>query len=514
MAAMQTATPTWSMAATTGLKEITIGEVALKISVEATGAEAFAGPTLVYMVTQEDAKALPLPDAQKEEFEGKDGQVATAYDLEGFNASRVLLVGLGEKEKMTARTFRVAATTVVKELKARKMTAAGVAVPDVELDDGLSAAGLVAQHAILSDYFYDYGIMDDDRCLHVQDLTLLTSTPAATVDEYVTLATSTCITRDLLNTRADIATTDWMADKALELCAKFPSIETRVVDMEEIKAKGMNLIRAVGGGAAHEPKIVYMHYKGDPDSDKTMGVVGKGLVFDCGGLNLKPTGSIENMHMDKGGACSVLGLMHALAATGVRANVVGVVALAENAIGKDACKPHEILKSYKGLTVQNMNTDAEGRLVLADAMTYLQKEYTIDTMFTVATLTGAILVSLGHYAAGMFTDDDSTAAALTAASIPADERVWRMPTYSEFSDQLKGTMCDVHSMGNNRFAGSCTAAAFLAKFAEEGVGYTHLDIAGVAGDLMGADDRPWAVKGATGWGPNILYHYIKNERAA
>ena len=135
---------------------------------EATGAEAFAGPTLVYMVTQEDAKALPLPDAQKEEFEGKDGQVATAYDLEGFNASRVLLVGLGEKEKMTARTFRVAATTVVKELKARKMTAAGVAVPDVELDDGLSAAGLVAQHAILSDYFYDYGIMDDDRCLHVQ----------------------------------------------------------------------------------------------------------------------------------------------------------------------------------------------------------------------------------------------------------------------------------------------------------------------------------------------------------
>ena len=107
-----------------------------------------------------------------------------------------------------------------------------------------------------------------------QDLTLLTSTPAATVDEYVTLATSTCITRDLLNTRADIATTDWMADKALELCAKFPSIETRVVDMEEIKAKGMNLIRAVGGGAAHEPKIVYMHYKGDPDSDKTMGVVG------------------------------------------------------------------------------------------------------------------------------------------------------------------------------------------------------------------------------------------------
>ena len=165
--------------------------------------------------------------------------------------------------------------------------------------------------------------------------------------------------------------------------------------------------------------------------------------------------------------------------------------------------------------MQNMNTDFEGRLVLADAMTYCQKEYDVDELFTVATLTGSIIMALGCYAAGMFTTSDATAAALTHASKPGDERVWRMPMFPEYAGRLKGTMADLHSGTKDKAGFCCTSAAFLHHFVESGVAHTHLDIAGVAGDLMdGADDRPWMGRGGTGWGPNILYHYIRDNRCA
>lgn len=505
--------PQWAMCHHTAEPEYKVGEVAVKFDVQSTAAADYEGSTLVHIVTKEEAEGLQLPASQKEEFEGKDGQTTVAYDLPGYKASRVILIGCGEAEKVTARTLRCAATTAVSQLKARKMASAAVAFPDAAVED-LNAAGIVGSLMLQTDYFYDQLISDADRCFHLEAVTLLTSTEMPVVEEYIALAKATCLTRDLLNTRADIATVNWMADQAEAMCAKYDSIEMKVVDFAEIQEKGMHLIEAVGKGAVEKPKIVFMHYKGDPDSKKSLALVGKGICFDTGGLNLKPTGSIEQMHMDKGGACAVFGTIEAIAAAGLKTNVVGVLVLAENAIDQSSCKPFEIMRSYKGLTVQNNNTDAEGRLVLADAMTYCQKEYEVDQLFTIATLTGAIILSLGHYAAGMFTHSDETAAKLTEAGKPADERVWRMPLFQEYTDQLKGTHCDIHSMGTGRAAGSCTAAAFLGKFIEEGVEFTHLDIAGCAGDLMGADDRPWIPKGATGWGPNILYHYIKKNRTA
>jgi len=490
-----------------------MGHVEMQVKVQSrVEASAFAGPTLVLFVAEDVAKDLALPAPQKEEFLGKEGQLALAYQLPGFAAPRVLLVGIGDFAKVDARKLRVATAAAVRDLKARKITQAGFAFPEPALAGGVSPAGVVATTAILVDYFFDRYISDAERRVHLREVTLLTRAPAEAVYEAVDVAHGTILTRDLLNLRADVATPEWMAAYAVEMAKKFPAIETRVVDFQEMEAKGMNLIRAVGKGATVKPKIVYLHYRGDPDSTKTLALVGKGLCFDTGGLNLKGTGSIEQMHMDKGGACAVLGALHAIATRKLKTNVVFAVAFVENAIGSAACKPYEILKSYKGLTVQNNNTDAEGRLVLADTMTYLQKEYAgVDQLVTLATLTGAIIIALGHYPAGMFTHEDAIAAGLTAASLPGDERVWRMPLYQEYADQLKGKFCDLHSTAE-RWGGSCVAASFLTKFVEDGVQYAHLDIAGAAGDLMGADDRPWMVKGATGWGPNILYHYVKATR--
>jgi leucyl aminopeptidase len=282
-------------------------------------------------------------------------------------------------------------------------------------------------------------------------------------------------------------------------------------------------MHAVGQAARHAPRYIELHYKGDPEHPEDVtALVGKGVCYDTGGLNIKPTGSMEDMHMDMGGSAAVLGTALAVHRLGLKRNIVFVVGAVENAIDSLAYKPHAIIKSHKGLTVENGNCDAEGRLVLADALSLVQQRHKPGTIIDLATLTGACVVALGEPLAGAFTNSKALREALIAAGDARYERCWPMPILAEHRAELTGTpFADVKSTGEGRTGGACTAAAFIEMFigvdaAKNGgtaykPAWCHLDIAGPA---MYSKDRGHMKRGGTGFGVQLLTEFLANKPAA
>ena len=268
----------------------------------------------------------------------------------------------------------------------------------------------------------------------------------------------------------------------------------------------MNLFYNVGKGATSEPRCIVVNYRGNPDSDEVdIAFVGKGLTFDTGGLNLKPTGHMEDMYQDKGGACAVLGALKGTFELGLKKNVVFAMGFAENAIDNKSYKPMDIIKSMKGLTVEIGNTDAEGRLVLADTFTYVQKEFKPKKLVDLATLTGAILVALGNETAGLFSNDDDFAKEVKTLGSEVFEESWHMPITNEAKDKIKGAVADITNSGKTRWGGSSKAAAFLERFIEKDVKWVHLDIAGAA-SVQGA--KPPLCADANGFGTQTILNYL------
>ncbi|CBH13329.1 cytosolic leucyl aminopeptidase, putative [Trypanosoma brucei gambiense DAL972] len=286
-----------------------------------------------------------------------------------------------------------------------------------------------------------------------------------------------------------------------------------VLHGEQLEKAGLNLIYNVGKGSKHTPYLVVFEYVGDKRSNKATALVGKGVTFDCGGLNIKPFGSMETMHMDMMGAATVMATMKAIAELQLPVNVVAAVGLAENAIGPSSYHPSCILTSRKGLSVEVLNTDAEGRLVLADTLTYLQKDAKLvkkaDTIIDIATLTGAIVVGLGSRRAGLFGNDIALVQQLMASGRSSGEEVWPMPIGDEHQRAIKGNIADLVNVPSVREGGSCTAAAFLSNFVEKDVKWAHLDIAGSG---MGTDKpKGFQPAGAPGFGVELLVDYFRQH---
>lgn len=275
---------------------------------------------------------------------------------------------------------------------------------------------------------------------------------------------------------------------------------SQLVDLE------MNLFHSVGQGATSEPRCITVFYQGNPATkDIDIAFVGKGLTYDTGGLNLKPTGSIEDMYYDKAGACAVMGALKGAIELGIKKNVVFAMGFAENAIDAKSYKPMDIIKSMKGLTVEIGNTDAEGRLVLADTFTFVQKEYKPKKLVNLATLTGAIMVALGNETAGLFSNDENFAQEIKKNGKEVFEQYWHMPITNESKEAIKGSAADISNSGKSRWGGSSKAAAFLEKFIEKDVKWCHLDIAG-AGNIAGAK-APICPDG-NGFGTQTMLQYL------
>lgn len=339
------------------------------------------------------------------------------------------------------------------------------------------------------------------------EITLLLRDPAAVEAEAAPLlavAQGAHLTRDLINEPANVLTTTVFADRLQELSAL--GIEVEVLEEPDLERLGMRMLLSVGQGSVTPTKVVVMQWNGGEAGAAPLALVGKGVVFDTGGISLKPGAGMEDMTMDMGGAGTVAGTMMALALRKAPANVVGLVGLVENMPSGEATRPGDVVTSMKGDTVEIINTDAEGRLVLGDVLWYAQERFAPAGVIDLATLTGAIIIGLGHENAGVFSNDDTLCGNFLKAAAAEGEGAWRMPMGPAYDRQLKSRIADMKNVGG-RPAGSITAAQFLQRFVKEDTPWIHLDIAGVA---HVKEDTAYAPAGATGWGVLALNRLVRD----
>ncbi len=319
------------------------------------------------------------------------------------------------------------------------------------------------------------------------------------------IAQSTNWVRDLVNEPAGVANSVYLEKATKSLVSE--KLKVRTLNELELKKLGLGALLAVNAGSVNPAKLVLIEYRGGKAADKFVALVGKGITFDSGGYNLKPTKYIETMNTDMGGAAAVLGAIKCASELGVEKNIVGVMALAENMVSGKAVHPGDIVKAYNGLTIEIGNTDAEGRLVLADALAYVEDKYKPQIIVDLATLTGAVVVALGYYAAGMVSKDESLIEELKEAGMQSGDRVWPLPFFEEYQDWMDGTISDLNNIaqkGANWEAGTITAGVFLSKFVKESR-WAHLDIAGSA--RMGVDNG-YLKKGPSGSGVRVLSYWL------
>ena len=313
------------------------------------------------------------------------------------------------------------------------------------------------------------------------------------------------LTRDLVNAPANVLTTTAFAERLQALAGL--GVEVEVLDEKALEALGMRALLGVGQGSDAPSHVVVMHWRGGAAGAAPLALIGKGVVFDTGGISIKPAAGMEDMTMDMGGAGVVAGVMHALATRKARANVVGLVGLVENMPSGSAQRPGDVVKSMKGDTIEIINTDAEGRLVLADVLWYAQDRFAPAAMIDLATLTGAMIIALGHERAGLFANDDALCTALEKACAAEGEGAWRMPLDPAYDRALKSRIADMKNTGG-RPAGSITAAQFLQRFVRPGTPWVHIDIAGVT---LRKEAGALAPRGASGWGVLALDRLVADR---
>lgn len=447
------------------------------------------------------------------DFSGQAGTTVFLYSAD----TRVLLVGIGKEADVKTTTLRAATASAVDALKAKKISHAQLHLPvDAEVDRA-QIAKAVARTAVLQNHvFVKYYHLEANKKFFVEslDLVILNESEkdacSAAVKDTLTVAKATLLSRELGNERADVADPAYMEQAARAVADRHSTISFNSVVGEDLVKEGLNLIYNVGKGSPVErcARVVLLEYKGNPEDSNAIAIVGKGITFDTGGLNIKATGFMEDMHYDKCGSCAALAAIDAIAELGLKQNVVVALALAENSIGANAYKPKAWIPSAAGV-VEISNTDAEGRLAMASAMTLVQRRHpNVNKMLNIATLTGAQIVALGHYFAGGFTPSDDFAQRFTAAGNDVWERVWRLPVTEEYSKELRGAQCDIKSMGNGRAGGSSTAAAFLKEFVNDGVEWGHLDIAGPSNNKKPGLHFSNSA-GATGFGAALLVEFVR-----
>ncbi len=365
----------------------------------------------------------------------------------------------------------------------------------------------VAAGICLRDYTFDVHKTDEDKNDN-GGVTIQSTRPEAAAEAAAPLlavAEGVAMTRDLVNEPANVLTTTNFAERLQEMSDL--GLEVEVLEEKDLEKLGMHMMLSVGQGSDSPSKVVVMQWKGGAKDAAPLALVGKGVVFDTGGISLKPAGGMEDMTMDMGGAGVVAGAMRALALRKAPANVVGLVGLVENMPSGNATRPGDVVTSMKGDTVEVINTDAEGRLVLGDVMWYAQDRFKPAGMIDLATLTGAIIIGLGHENAGVFSNDDELCKNFLNAAEAEGEGAWRMPLGDAYDKQLKSRIADMKNVGG-RPAGSITAAQFLQRFVKDDCPWIHLDIAGVASVKS---ETSFAPAGATGWGVMALNRLVQDQ---
>lgn len=447
----------------------------------------------------------------QEDFKGKRNETLVLYTYGLVPAKRILLVGLGKRESFTLDRIRQAASTAVR--KARDL---GLSEVTVAFFDGngtvtrTQAAEAIAEGTLLGLYRFNElktqreGERPDPKRLAVlvNDSDIAPEVESG-LQTGATIAESTMLARDLINRPANIATPTTVAETAQKLAAS-TGLNCRVLDKAEIEALGMHLLLSVNQGGNEPARMVILEHNADRTDLPTVVLVGKGITFDTGGISLKHSEGMEAMKGDMGGAAAVLGALRAVALLGLPLHVVGLTPLTENMPDALATKPGDVVSSLKGLTVEIINTDAEGRLILADALTYAG-EFQPTAIFDIATLTGGRIVALGDHAAAVL-GDETLIARLRSAGDVTGERVWPLPLFEAYGEQLESDVADLKNVGG-RAASTITGGFFLSKFVPENVPWVHIDIAGLG--LTQKAGAYWP-KGGTGFGVRLFVEILRN----
>lgn len=441
----------------------------------------------------------------QERFTGKHGQQVSIVLPKSAPSRRAVLIGGGKIEERDARAQEKIGALLIKQHAKSGFTTMALHAGDADF------AARAALGADLAAYRFDdyFTKLKDDQKPSLTSLTLVVSDERAANTAWQPLgaaAEGTRIARDLMNLPPNILYPQTYADRIKEL--EKHGLEVEILGEEEMEKLGMGALLGVGQGSVKESKLAIMKWTGGKIGDDPVALVGKGVCFDTGGISLKPGPGMEDMRGDMGGSAAVVGAMLTLAKRKAKANVVGLVGLVENMPDGNAIRPGDILTSASGQTIEVQNTDAEGRLVLCDVLWYAQKFFKPKSIVDLATLTGAIVISLGHHHAGLFTNDDGMADALTKAGLTEGERVWRMPLGSEYDSLLKSKFADMRNIGG-RAAGSITAAQFLQRFINDGQKWAHLDIAGVA--WVEGEKSPLDPSWGSGFGPRLLDRWIADN---
>jgi leucyl aminopeptidase len=443
-----------------------------------------------------------------EKFEGKPGQLSYFFRGSGIRAERVMVVGIGAKKTYGADAVRRAAAAGVR--RARDLGARSVAV--VMPPDGIPArlrSHVVVEGAALGTYRFDRYLKDkSDKAIETLTVVENERRSQAAARDGLGLgeltAAGVCLARDLVNEPANVVTPTYLAERAAEI-AQAGKLDLKVLEREDCEKLGMGAYLGVAQGSLQPPKFIHLTYAPGRRARKRVVVIGKGVTFDSGGLDLKSADGMLRMKDDMAGAATVLGVFHALPRLRLPIEVHGLIAATENMPSGTAQRPGDIVRAMNALTVEIGNTDAEGRLTLADALVYAAREIKPDEMLDLATLTGAVVIALGQQITGIMGSHDGVVNRILGASEEAGERMWRLPLHDEYKEGLKSDIADLNNISSQRGAGSIIGGLFMREFTG-GVPWAHLDIAGTA-----FSERDWALgpKGATGVGVRTILAYLR-----
>ena len=445
-------------------------------------------------------------------FKGRPDEQLAILAPPGIEAARILLIGLGKADSLDAATFLAIGGRIAAALNAAGESAASVAVDEIAgARIGTSEmAAYLAQGARLRAYRFDkYRTREKpEQKQTLKRLTFMLDDHGAAkkaFDPLEKIAEGVTLTRDLVSEPANVIYPVTLAERAKKLADL--GVHVEVLGEKQMKKLGMGALLGVGQGSAHESQLVIMQWRGAADAkQRPIAFVGKGITFDTGGISIKPAQGMEDMKWDMAGAGTVIGLMHALAARKAKVNVIGMVAAAENMPSGTAQRPGDIVTSLSGQTIEVINTDAEGRLVLADALWYCQEQFKPQAIVDLATLTGAVIVALGNVHGGLFSNNDTLAERLAAAGKATGELLWRLPLADAYDKQINSDAADMKNVGG-RNGGSITAAQFLQRFIKD-TPWAHLDIAGMA---WSDKDAPTVPKGATAFGVRLLERLVADH---
>lgn len=447
------------------------------------------------------------------EFKGKKDEIIRLTSPSGLKVSEVILFGLGQEKDVTKLSIEELGAKVMNVLEKCKDRSAFVNLPALKTKgmDEDSAAAHLAYGALLKSWRFDkYQTKKKEaNKIHLKNLSFMTKSPKAANKLFEPLkevAEGVFLTRHVVSEPPNVIYPESLANIAKEL--KKLGVGVEILNEAQMKKLGMNALLGVGQGSIRDSQLVILTWKGGQKSQAPVAIVGKGVTFDTGGISLKPAQDMDDMKYDMAGSGVVLGLFRALAGRKAKVNAVGIMGLVENMPSGSAQRPGDIVTSMSGQTIEVLNTDAEGRLVLADALWYTQDRFKPQAIVDLATLTGAIVICLGNEHAGLFSNNDTLAARLKEAGDLTGEKLWRLPLAEAYDKDIDSGVADVKNIGSGRGAGSITAAQFLQRFVNN-VPWAHLDIAGTAWDKKGS--RALSVKGATAFGVRLLNQWIQTH---